>query len=292
MNDQTTPNPIDIISQALQDLAATRSAQDLVIQDLRFLEFKAKKTESNNGKGLLFSGEGYSRQFVFNTDHFFSSENINVDSNRHYAVDGIKVLDSQSLGSSVTKSSLKEVGRLKGLIVDGSIIVNQYMFYNAVTDRLGLGTESPNAGLSVVENGIEVMIGTNFDTGHGVIGTFGSNDLDIVTDDTNRISIKANGNIDLGNPTKNPIQVQIHGKLSVGVKVPDPAVDLHVNGAVRLNNHIQMYAVEPPKEGNYTVGDIVWNSYPRVGGCVGWVCLKAGNPGSWNPFGEIKESGN
>ena len=292
MNDQTTPNPIDIISQALQDLAATRSATDLVVQDLRFLEFKAKKNESNDGKGLIFSGEGYTKQFVFNKDKFFSSESIDLDNDRHYAIDGIKVLDSESLGSSVTKSSLREVGRLRGLIVDGGLVINQYLFYNGASDRLGLGIENPNAAFSVAENDVEVMIGTIFDTGHGMIGTFASKDLDIVTDDTPRITVRANGNIELGNPTKNPIQVQIHGKLAVGVKVPDPSVDLHVNGAVRLNNHIQMYSATVPTEGNYTVGDIVWNSYPRIGGCVGWVCLKAGNPGQWNPFGEIKESGN
>jgi hypothetical protein len=292
MNDQTTPNPIDIISQALQDLAATRTATDLVVQDVRFLEFKAKKNESNNGKGLIFSGEGYTKQFVFNKDKFFSSESIDLDNDRYYAIDGIKVLDGQSLGASVTKSSLREVGRLRGLIVDGSLVLNQYLFYNSSADRLGLGIENPHAAFSVAENDVEVMVGTIFDTGHGMVGTFASNDFDIVTDDTPRITVRANGNIDLGNPTKNPIHVQIHGKLAVGVKVPDPAVDLHVNGPVRLNNHIQMYASTPPTQGNYTVGDIVWNSYPHVGGCVGWVCLKAGNPGSWNPFGEIKETGN
>jgi len=287
MNDQTTPNPIDIISQALQDLASTKLSP---IGD--FVDFKAGRKETNNGKGLIFSGDKYTRQFVLNGNSFFSSENVDLDGERHFAIDGIPVLDKESLGSNVTKSNLRQVGRLKGLIVDGSLAVNQYLFYNGSVDRLGLGTENPNAAFSVAENDVEVMIGTHFDTGHGIIGTFASNDLDIVTDDTARISIRANGNIDLGNPTKNPISVTVHGKLAVGVKVPDPAVDLHVNGAVRLNNHIQMYASTTPEDGNYTVGDMVWNSNPRIGGCVGWVCIKAGNPGQWNPFGEIKEQGN
>lgn len=294
MNDQTTPNPIDIISQALQDLTANKAAQDAVFQDLRFLEFKAKKNEPNYGKGLIFTGDGNAKQFTFaaNPDHFFSSEHINLARDRHFSIDGIKVLDSKELGSTVAKSSLREVGRLKGLIVDGHVTVNQYMFYNASVDRLGLGTEEPNAALSVADMAVEVMIGTRIDTMHGMIGTFASSDFDIVTDDTPRITIKAGGNIDLGNPTKNPINVTVHGKLAVGVKVPDPAVDLHVNGPVRLNGHIQLYATSAPSEGTYTVGDIVWNSNPRVGSTVGWVCTRAGNPGQWNPFGEIKEQGN
>jgi hypothetical protein len=294
MNDQTTPNPIDIISQALADLSATRSAQDLIIQDLRFLEFKAKPSEANYGKGLIFSGDGYTKQFILgaNPDHFFSSETINLARERHFAIEGIPVLDSTSLGPNVTKSNLREVGRLKGLLVDGSVNINGYMFYNGAIDRLGLGTEEPNAAFSVAEGAIEVMVGTVFDTGHGMVGTFASHDFDIVTDDTTRVTVRANGNIELGNPTKNPITVTVHGKLAVGVKVPDPNVDLHVNGAVRLNNHIQMYATVPPSNGQYTVGDIVWNSSPRIGGNVGWVCIKAGDPGQWNPFGDIKESGN
>ena len=79
--------------------------------------------------------------------------------------------------------------------------------------------------------------------------------------------------------------------MSVGVKVADPNVDLHVAGPVRLNNHIQMYATAAPTTGTYTVGDIVWNQNPSVGKFVGWVCVRAGTPGSWYPFGQIAERG-
>jgi hypothetical protein len=294
MNDQNS-NPIEVISRALSEIAESRStAADVVYNDLRFLEFRAKKKESNYGKGLIFTGQGNAKQFVYNArpDQFFSSENINLDKNKEFLIGGIKVLDSNELGSNITKSNLRELGRLRGLIVDGSVSINQYLFYNASVDRLGLGTEAPNAALSIAEGAIEVMIGTVFDTGHGMIGTYASHDFDIVTDDTPRVTIKANGNIDLGNPIKNPIQVSVHGRLSVGVKVPDPNVDLHINGAVRLNNHLQTSGSEPPKAGTYGVGDIVWNSNPRVGQSVGWVCTKAGSPGLWNPFGDIKERGN
>lgn len=293
MNDQTS-NPLDIIANALKELTENKASTDAIFSDLRFLEFKAKKGESNYGKGLIFTGNGNAKQFVFGAkpDHFFSTENINLAREKQFLIDGIGVLSSNELGSTITKSNLREVGRLRGLIVDGSVNINDYLFFNGSADRLGLGTDAPNAALSVAEGAIEVMLGTVFETGHGMIGTYASHDFDIVTDDTPRITVRANGNIDLGNPTKNPITVSIHGKLSVGVKVPDPNVDLHINGAVRLNNHIQMYAVEPPKQGNYTAGDIVWNSTPHVGACVGWVCVKAGDPGQWNPFGDIKERGN
>lgn len=244
------------------------------------------------GKGLLWTGQGYTKQFVFNSepDRFFSSESIDIGRGKNLSINNVPVLSETELGLSVVKSSLREVGRLKGLIVDGAFSVNQYMFYNASVDRLGLGTEAPNAALSIAEMGTEVMLGTTEEL-HGMVGTFASTDFDIVTDDTPRITVRANGNIDLGNPTKAPAQIFVHGKLAIGVKNPDPAVDLHIAGAVRLNNRIQMYAEAPPMEGNYAVGDIVWNASPSVGRCVGWVCLRAGSPGVWNPFGKIEAQG-
>lgn len=290
MNNANLDQTLTDLNRIIKDLA--EAAHQPVAQEVtKFLEFRSKKGESNEGKGIIWSGEGYTRQFVLSSDNrFFSSESIDLDRNRYISISGVKVLDDKELGGSVVKSSLQQVGRLKGLIVDGSVNINQYLIYNGVTDRLGLGTDQPNAGFSVAEMGVEVMVGTN-DQMHGMVGTYPAVDLDIVTDNTSRISIKGNGDIYLGNPNRNPVKVSINGKLSVGVAVPDPAVDLHVAGPVRFNNHIQLYATESPKEGNYTVGDIVWNSAPRVNGYVGWVCLKAGNPGSWYPFGEIKEKG-
>jgi hypothetical protein len=282
--------------------ANTVNATKIVADVLEVKEIKADiKFEKNtsivfadniHNKGLVWTGKDYTKQFIFseNPNSFFSTEHINIAKDRHFAVNGLNVLNDKELGPSVTKSHLREVGRLKGLVVDGGININQYLIYNGTTDRLGLGTDAPNAALSVAEMGIEVMIGTTADL-HGMIGTHSSQDLDIVTDDTARITVRGNGNIDLGNPTKNPAQVTVHGKLAVGVKNPDPSVDLHVAGAVRLNNRLQMFASAPPSSGTYNVGDMVWNDRPRVGGTVGWYCLRAGTPGVWNPFGEIKENG-
>jgi hypothetical protein len=291
MNNTNIDQTLTDLSRVLKDLVD--AAHQPVAQEItQFLEFRAKKGEENSGKGVIWTGNGITKQFVYNSnpDRFFSSESIDLDREKKITIGGDLVLSSKELGSSVVKSNLQTVGRLKGLIVDGSLNINQYLIYNGTTDRLGLGTEAPNAAFSVAENAIEVMLGTNDDF-HGMVGTFASTDFDIVSDNTTRISVKANGNIDLGNPNRNPIQVKVNGKLSVGVENPDPAVDLHVAGAVRFSGHVQMYAGEPPQEGTYGVGDIVWNTNARVGTGVGWVCLRAGSPGSWYPFGEIKERG-
>jgi hypothetical protein len=85
--------------------------------------------------------------------------------------------------------------------------------------------------------------------------------------------------------------VSVHGKLAIRVNVPDPDVDLHVNGPIRFHGHLHVYADSAPDSGTYKTGDIVWNTAPRTGGHVGWVCTRAGSPGDWNPFGPITQAG-
>jgi len=291
MNNTNIDQTLTDLSKVLKDLV--EAAHQPVAQEVtQFLEFRAKKGTGNSGKGIIWSGQGHTKQFVYNQepDRFFSSESIDLDKDKNISIAGVKVLDSKELGSGITKSNLQTVGRLKGLIVDGSVSINQYLIYNGASDRLGLGTESPNAALSVAEMGIEVMLGTTDDL-QGMVGTFASTDFNIVTDNTPRITVKANGNVELGNSNRNPIQVKVNGKMSIGVQVPDPNVDLHVAGPVKFNGHLQMYASAPPEYGTYSLGDIFWNEAPRVGANIGWVCLRAGSPGAWYPFGEIKERG-
>jgi hypothetical protein len=54
-----------------------------------------------------------------NPGRFFVSETIDLAKGKGISVNNVKVIDDTELGSTVTKSNLREVGRLKGLIVDG-----------------------------------------------------------------------------------------------------------------------------------------------------------------------------
>jgi hypothetical protein len=253
--------------------------------------------DSLEGKGLLWAGKGTTKQFIFagNPDRFFSSENIDLARGKSITVNNIKLFDEKELGPTITKSNLREVGRLNGLIVDGDLIVDrsvsigQYLMFNNDTNRLGLGTNRPNAALSVCEDGIEVVLGTR-DSVRGYIGTHASHSLDIVTDNSARITIAAGGNIQLGNPKLPPVQISVHGKLSVRVSTPDPEVDLHVAGSVKFGNRLQRVDRNYPTAGSYNQGDIVWNSEPMINQYVGWVCVQAGTPGLWEPFGKIGNS--
>lgn len=46
---------------------------------------------------------------------------------------------------------------------------------------------------------------------------------------------------------------------------------------------------ECPTTGTWDIGDIIWNSIPTIGANIGWVCIKAGSPGTWAKFGTISE---
>jgi len=260
--------------------------------DLKFgqgasLEVTVTGGETLVGKGMLLKGQGSTKQLIFtiNPDKFVSTEHFELIKDREYRIDGTPVLSATALGMGITKSNLREVGRLRGLIVDGSVNLGQYVFYNDSTNRFGIGIESPNAGLSVCEDGVEVILGTK-EQSRGIVGTFASVPFDIVTDNTARMSVGSSGNI-----TFNSSEVVLNGKLAIGVRTRDSRVDLHVAGAVKYQDHIHQYLNGVPDSGTYIRGDIAWNTEPDVGRCVGWVCVRAGSPGTWMPFGEIKQSG-
>lgn len=288
MNNANLDQTLLDFNKIVKDLADAASRP--VTQEItEFLEFRAKPGESNAGKGILWTYDGKTKQIVLHDNNkFFVSEHIDLATDKSVMIGGAKILDTTTLGPSVQKSNLRELGRLKGLVVDGSVSINQNLYYNSSLERLGIGTNEPNAAFGILENGVELVIGVGENL-KAKIGTHANSDLELVTNETARITIKANGNIDLGNSTHNPVSVRVHGKLSVGVATPDPAVDLHIMGSARINNKLHQSSSAPPISGTFNVGDITWNEEPRVGGCVGWICLTPGSPGRWYPFGEIKE---
>jgi len=242
-----------------------------------------------DGKGILWSGHGHVKQLIFASkpDRFFVSETLDLARGKSISINNINVVSETELGPSVTKSNLREVGRLNGLIVDGGFVINQYLVYDANTDRLGLGTEEPKAALDIVDQNVEILIGAS-DPSVAFIGTFNSVDLELGTDNTARITIEAGGNIVLGNSSQGDAKITILGKLGVNVSTIDPRSSLHVNGALKFNDKLHLSGKEAPSSGAFNEGDVVWNTDPQPGKFVGWVCTRAGNPGIWNGFGRIE----
>ena len=79
--------------------------------------FENTETDSIANKGILWTGSGHTKQFVFlpGPDRIFSSESIDVNKGNEYKIGNHPVLSSDTLGPSVVNSSLKKVGTLQNL---------------------------------------------------------------------------------------------------------------------------------------------------------------------------------
>jgi len=406
--------------------------------------FQAKTQKELDGKGLVFVDAEGSKQFVFKEGNkMWSTMDVDLARNRSYQIDKIPVLTANSLGSGIVNSNLTKVGELQGLRVSGQVEIDNWAFFNSANNRLGINTENPHAALNIVENNVEIILGS-FESDVAYIGTYNSTSVDIGTDHKARISIKNTGEILIGNPkyktanvkiygrlevdelitrasvensslpitykqdiygtgffwqrdrqnryfvyeanpdriwttetidladdkwysinnhlvlsrttlgssvsdssltklgtlreltvdgpvnfnqaltvsavntglinaqdfsilTNNEIEFKIsskgniqignkdntlrkinmYGQVSVNVNNPDPDVDLVINNSMSLNNKKFMVDSGAPTSGRYKLGDLVWNNNPVTEGFIGWVCVKAGEPGSWAPFGRI-----
>mgnify|MGYP006270562395 CR=1 FL=1 len=259
---------------------------DIRLEKTTPLEFKSSADNPAFGKGLIWTGAGYTKQFILKQpDILFSTEHLEVAQGKTFMIDGVSILSAQELGPTVKKSRLTEVGYLKNLNVLGTVNVDDYFRFDTESRRFSLGTETPNASFSIVDQNVELMSGIDQEA-KAFLGTFGYHDLNLVTDNTVRLTVHNNGNIVLGSKGSQANTV-VHGKLAVNVNQPDPNVDLHVNGSIRYAGHVHNYGQQAPQVGFYNKGDIMWNEDPRQGSSIGWVCVKAGTPGEWRPFGAI-----
>lgn len=261
------------------------SGKNVDVAEVPFINFNGDIA----GKGLIWSGEGNNKQFIFanNPNRFFVSEDIDLAKNKSFSINNINVLNEKELGPTIVKSNLREVGRLKGLNVDGSVTINQYLVYDSTTDRLGIGTDQPKATFNILDLNVDIVIGAS-DLTTAFVGTFNHTDLDIGTDNTSRISIKSNGNIVLGNYASGDTKVNIIGSVGINVDNTDPRADLHVGGAIKFNNKLHLSGSSSPQNGSFVEGDIVWNNNPKTGNYIGWTCVAAGTPGVWKGFGKIE----
>ncbi len=262
-------------------ITATKLHVDEITADVRNERTSPLEFQGGHGKGLIWTGEGHTRQFTFqpNPDKLFSSENIDLNKDKSYMIEGIPVIQFTKLGDSVTASRLTSVGTLQNLHTEGSLSVDEYVHYDANTERLGVGTSEPNGQLAIKSLDHEFVIDPTED-GEFKIGTWSTTGLDIITDDTIRIKVGQTGGITLED------KVIINGKLGIGVK-NFGNVDLAVAGPIKVQGHTVQWLDSVPTSGNYIKGDIIYNASPQPSGYVGWICVRSGSPGEWNPFGQI-----
>ena len=393
-----------------------------------------------DGKGFTWSSKTNSTFLIYKPGNkLWTNANFELGTGSSYRINNIPVLSLTKLGDAVVESNLRKLGTLKSLEVSGDAAVGEFAFFNSSNNRLGIGTIEPNLGIGVVENGVEVVLGSpSSQIGH--VGTYTAHDFGIITDGIPRITVKNTGDVKISGalhvdgaitaniittdtrinrshalefkasdesslgglglvwigPTKvvqlvmsgavdrlwlsenfelsagksyfandklvlsentlgasvvnssltsvgtlsalnvdgvatvkkivvddlsvkhgiddetsiklsvagnsivygdanqvtigdklAPKPVKVFGPLSVGINNPDPSVNFSVNGDVKLGGKKFTSYPGIPTSGSYEIGDICWNSEPKASSYIGWVCVVAGDPGHWLPFGAI-----
>ena len=263
------------------------TTDDVRIERTASLEFHADEKKGIYGKGIYWKGHGTTKQFIYrnNPDRIFTTESIDIGNEQTYNIGNIPVLSNSELGTSITKSYLTKTGTLQNLRTAGNLTVDDFIFFSSSNNRLGIGTEEPNAMLSVMSMDAEFIVEPE---GKEVkVGTYTADDVSIVTDNTTRIQVKSNGDITVGTKGNFDTNISVHGRIGVGYSTVDEDVSIVTAGPVRFQGKKQESRAELPRSGAYNKGDIVWNEDPKPTGYVGWICVRSGTPGEWKPFGQI-----
>lgn len=188
-------------------------------------QWTANLEEDLNGKGFGWTwGNGTTRLMYRNGGRIWSNGDIDLDANKSFKIDNTPVLSRTELGSQVRKSNLAEVGTLKSLDVTGHVSLGDFVFFNPGSERLGIGTQTPNGSLGIVSNGIEIVVDSLSPT-QAIFGTYTNHDFSLVSDGIPRITAKANGEIHVGNEQSKSGVMRIFGSLYVDNLVADNRVE-------------------------------------------------------------------
>ena len=234
------------------------------------VKFKGTTADSIYEIGLVWTGKDRTRQFILKegADRFWSSESIDLNADASFQISGKVVLSGDRLGSNVINSSLTSVGTLNKLNVSGPATFLEAVNADAVNAK----------ALTVVKEADALTVNAD--------GITTSKTFKISVDGIDEFKISDNELV-IGN-NQNPTRpLKLFGQLAIGVNTPDASVDLEVKGNVSFAGKKFVTGTTAPIFGSFKLGDICWNTEPQEGSYAGWICIKAGNPGEWAPFGAI-----
>jgi hypothetical protein len=230
------------------------------------LEFKGNVESSVYGLGITWSGEGDVKELCMASgpDRLWTTENFDLRQDRAYQINGVSVLNTNTLGAGVTNSSLTTLGELTSLTVAGDAQFNGVTTINhANIDSVAFGNITLNSAGIYTASNITVAA-------HGA-----------------RVMYADAAQISIGDNMRREKPVKVFGPLSVGINNPDPSVNFSVNGDVSLGGKKFTSGIAAPTTGTFNIGDICWNNRPQANSYVGWICVVSGDPGEWMPFGSI-----
>ena len=201
--------PLKFSTQGINDLATRES---LTVSDGKITVETVEPTKSVNftggsfseveGKGIRWTDGRKSKSLTFKKSKLWADMSLSLSQEQEYLIDDTPVLGFSELGPTVTKSNLKQVGTLKSLAVSGDATLADFALFSSDLNRLGINTELPGAAIGIKENGVDIILGSlKLDT--AVIGTTSNDNLELITDNTARITVSNSGD------------VRVHGKLYV-----------------------------------------------------------------------------
>ena len=152
-------------------------------------------------------------------------------------VDGHPLVLGGELARTVTQSSLRRVGRLQELVVDGEASLNETVV--VVKKRLGVNTEQPDAALNVWDEEVSISAG-KYKNQEAYIGTNRDQALNISINRMPQITLGTDG--------------------VTGIK------------KLRVAQYMIGHGTSVPGYAG-TKGDIVFNADPMPKSAFAWVCL-------------------
>lgn len=201
--------PLKFSTQGINDLATQPS---LVVTNGKItvdtaelnkaVSFSGGSFAEVDGKGIKWYGGTKSKTLAFKQSKLWTDMSINLAEEQAYEINSTPVISFGELGPTVTKSNLRQVGTLRTLNVSGNTTLGEFAVFSSDLNRLGINTEQPAAAIGIRENNVEIILGS-LKSNIATIGTTSNDSVEIITDNTARITVASNGD------------VQVHGRLYV-----------------------------------------------------------------------------
>jgi len=177
------------------------------------------------GKGFSWSHTNGQTQLIYRAGgRLWSNANLDIGSSNTYNINNIPVISATALGGTITKSSLTSLGTLNKLSVAGDTTLGDFLFVNSTFNRLGIGTEEPNFTIDILDNNVNIVIGSP-NSGIAHFGTHSNDDMAIISDGIERITVKKNGEVNIGNPVNGGAVLNVYGTLHATNVVTDSRID-------------------------------------------------------------------
>lgn len=199
--------------------------------------------------------------FLNRNGRIWANYDLDLSANHSYSIDNTPVLTSTALGVTITTSNLRQVGTLNSLDVSGDTILGDFAFFNSTYNRLGLGTEEPSASIDIIDNNVQITIGSPA-VNLASIGTASNHDLAIITDNIARITVRNSGEIDIGDPNSKTAVVNINGTLNVTNIVADSRIDRTSPLQFQATNNSSIYGLGLTWTGTGAVRQFIMHSGP------------------------------